>query len=75
MISNRDMAFILRFLQSVKFNNEAAFAAIQSYFTWKNTKFPIKINKEIAELIVILSNFRIQALCKSLAETGIIDLS
>lgn len=52
LLSGRDMAFLLRFLQSTKFNNEAALKGITDYDNWRNTTFPMKIDTKLAEFIV-----------------------
>jgi hypothetical protein len=54
------MAFVLRFLQSTKFNNKAALKAIDKYIIWRETNFPLKVNAGLAEVIVIACANRIE---------------
>ena len=54
LITLRNMAFLLRFLQSVKFDNEAALKSINDYIDWRAKRFPIKVNKALADLIVTI---------------------
>lgn len=46
------MAFLLRFLQSTKYNNEATLKAIGDYVTWRGARFPLKVNNGLAAVIV-----------------------
>jgi len=46
------MAFILRFLRSVKYDNEAAYTAMHKYFAWREAKLPVQITDKLIEIIV-----------------------
>lgn len=46
------MPFVLRFLRSVKYNNEEALKQIIYYFEWRSTKFPLCLNDKLVEIIV-----------------------
>lgn len=73
-IFNRNMPFVLRFLRSVKYNNDEALNQMLKYFKWKEKKFPILLNDKLMEIIVNSNvNNRIQVSFMSLEETKDID--
>lgn len=64
------MPFVLRFLRSVKYNNDECLKQILKYFAWKEVKFPIHLNDKLMTIIVNSNtNNRIQVLFMSLEGT------